>query len=131
MKRSSIAVLFSLLALASLQAQQSSGGDEITAVSAIEKVTVYADRAVVERKADLELKAGQSYIVFDNLPERVDPSSLQLKGRGAVVVEDLVFRSKYFAAIPDERIKALQASRDETEAKIVAVQDKISRSHSE
>jgi uncharacterized protein (TIGR02231 family) len=131
MKRASIALFFSFLAIASLHAQQSSGGDEITAVSSIEKVTVYTDRAVVERKADLELKAGQSYIVFDNLPERVDPSSLQLKGRGAVVVEDLVFRSKYFAAIPDERIKALQASRDESDAKITAVQDKIARSNSE
>jgi uncharacterized protein (TIGR02231 family) len=131
MKRASIIMLFCFLAITSLHAQQSPGSDEITAVSSIEKVTVYADRAVVERKADLEFKAGQSYIVFDNLPERIDPSSLQLKGRGAVVVEDLVFRSKYFAAIPDERIKALQASRDESEAKITAVQDKIARSNSE
>jgi uncharacterized protein (TIGR02231 family) len=131
MKRAIAVVLSLCAAAASSFAQKAASADEIAAVSAIEKVTVYADRAVVERRADLDLKAGTSFVVFDNLPERADPSSLQLKGRGAVTVEDLVFRSAYYAAIPDDRIKALQASRDEAESQSIAIQDRIARSNGE
>lgn len=130
MKRAFAAAMF-LCAAAAPSFAQKAQSDEQSAASTIEKVTVYADRAVVERRAELELKAGVSSVVFDNLPERVDPGSLQLKGRGAVTVEDLVFRTNYYAAIPDDRIKALQASRDEAESQSIAVQDRIARSNGE
>lgn len=129
-------VLFmALCSSGALAAQQAvakvAAPDEQAAASVIDKVTVYSDRAVVERRAEVELKPGQSSLVFDDLPERVDPNSLQLRGRGTVTVEDLVFRTKYYAEIPDERIKAMQVSRDEAEAKVLEIQDRLNRAVNE
>ncbi len=119
-----LCVLFFCLGL-SLAAQDA--GPETILTSSIDKVTVYADRAVVERKASFDIKPGTSFFVFDDLPERVSPDSIQLKGSGPAVQEDLIFRTKYFASIPDERIRAIQVTRDEAEALTLSLSDRISR----
>jgi uncharacterized protein (TIGR02231 family) len=42
-----------------------------------------------------------------------------------------VFRTKFYAAIPDDRIKALQAQRDEADFKVQSITDGMSRLNSE
>jgi uncharacterized protein (TIGR02231 family) len=104
---------------------------EIALSSVIEKVTVYSDRAVVERNATFDMNAGTYSYVFDNLPELVNSDSLQLKGAGPAVQEDLIFRTKYFADIPDDRIKALQNQRGDVDSKGQAISDNLNRLNSE
>jgi uncharacterized protein (TIGR02231 family) len=122
------AAIASVLALAEAGAVESG---EMTAKSSIKEVVVYSDRAVIERSAPVELQAGRSSLVFDGLPEGLDPSSLQVRGKGQVVLEDIVFRTKYLSQIPDERIKGLETERDSAQAKLLATTDRISRSGSE
>jgi uncharacterized protein (TIGR02231 family) len=122
------AVFASFLALSVAGAAE---GGEIAAKSSIKEVVVYSDRAVVERSAPVELQAGRSSVVFDGLPEGIDPSSLQVKGKGQVVLEDIVFRTKYLSQIPDDRIKGLEAERDAVQAKVLSTTDRMTRSGSE
>ncbi len=118
---------FALASQAALAAEE----NEVQAKSSIKGVTVYTDRAHIERSALAELKAGRTSLVFDSLPVGIDPSSLQVDGSGPVVLEDIVFRTKYFAEIPDEKIKALTEERDAAQARLVATTDRIARAGAE
>jgi uncharacterized protein (TIGR02231 family) len=122
------AAFASIMALSEAGAAESG---EIIAKSSIKEVVVYSDRAVVERSAPVEILAGRSSVVFEGLPEGIDPSSLQVRGKGQVVLEDIVFRTKYLSQIPDDRIKGLEAERDGAQAKLLATTDRISRAGSE
>jgi uncharacterized protein (TIGR02231 family) len=127
MKKIAVFIFISLALAGALWAQAAGTVSETAVSSAISEVTVYSDRAVVSREASFDMKAGTASFVFDSLPEGTDPSSIQLKGQGPAVQEDLIFRTKYFSAIPDDRVKALQASRDESSAKAQALTDGIRR----
>jgi hypothetical protein len=48
----------------------------------ISAVAVYADRAVVTRRAHLDLAAGPSEVTFDQLPEALLDASVQVSGHG-------------------------------------------------
>jgi uncharacterized protein (TIGR02231 family) len=112
-------------------AQDASAAGEITAPSAISKVLVYADRAIVYRTLAADLPAGERRIVFDNLPEKTEPNSLQVRGSGRAVLQDTIFRTKYFAEFPDERIQALLAAKDEKDAQVQLRGDRIKQAVSE
>lgn len=55
---------------------------DIAAVSDITAVTVFPDRANVERKAKFALPAGKNTIVFDNLPSGLITDSVRVSGKG-------------------------------------------------
>jgi uncharacterized protein (TIGR02231 family) len=59
---------------------------EIEAVSKIDSVTVYPDAAIVSRNAEVDLPAGDSTLIFRNLPLALDPASLRVEGEGAAAV---------------------------------------------
>lgn len=124
-----MAIVSCLLLAAGAAAQ--GAGDEISARSSISRVLVYADRAIVTRTADLDLKAGENRIVFDSLPERTEANSLQVKGSGRAVLTDTIFRTKFFAEFPDEKIQALLSAKEEKEGEVQLRADVISRANSE
>lgn len=53
--------------------------------SRIASVTVFKDRAKIARVASITLPAGESAIVFANLPTSLSPESVRVKGRGTGV----------------------------------------------
>ncbi|MCX5776381.1 MAG: mucoidy inhibitor MuiA family protein [Candidatus Firestonebacteria bacterium] len=52
----------------------------VVADSKISEVTVYSDRALITRKAVVELKPGSSIISFEKIPQNVDRNSLRVSG---------------------------------------------------
>jgi uncharacterized protein (TIGR02231 family) len=78
--------------------------------SRITAVTVYADRAVVTRTASVELAAGQTELVFANLPEALLDQSLQVSGRGAgaAMILDVSARRTYVDFTPNARVAELE-----------------------
>jgi uncharacterized protein (TIGR02231 family) len=55
---------------------------ELTAVSAVTRVTVFPDGARVTREAVLRIPAGDPVVVFPDLPAAAPPDSLQVTGSG-------------------------------------------------
>lgn len=110
---------------------EASARSEIGVEDRIVRVTVYSDRALVEREARVNLPAGGARLVFDNLPERTEPSSLQVRGQGGAILEDIVFQVKYFSDIPDEKIRSLTAARAEKERRIRKAEDLMGRAEAE
>jgi uncharacterized protein (TIGR02231 family) len=126
-------ILPSLLLLAAMGAfgQDANAAGELTAPYSITKVLVYADRAIVSRTLTADLAAGERRIVFDNLPERTEASSLQVKGSGKAVLQDTIFRTKYFSEFPDERIQALLAAKEGKDEQVLQRRDRINRANGE
>lgn len=97
----SIAMLFSL----SLHA-----ADEKNVTSKITGVTVYLQRAQVERSATTDLPAGETTLVFGGLSQEVDAMSLQVSGKGAFTILNVESRINYLKpAGQDEKVSDLQA----------------------
>lgn len=59
--------------------------DTLTATGRIQSATVYHDRAVVSRVAEIALPAGEHEVVFDGLPLNLIDDSLQVTGLGSGV----------------------------------------------
>ncbi len=65
-----------------------------TADSTITKATVYADRAIINRVAKVELAAGTQEIVFPRLPATLDEDLLHVSGSGAANASILDVRAE-------------------------------------
>lgn len=59
---------------------------EISAISQVTKVTVYTDRALVTRTAEVELEKGSHSVVFEGLPAGLLEESLRVEGKGSMAV---------------------------------------------
>ncbi len=85
--------------------------------SKIREVVVYADRAIVTRRAAFNAEKGVSVVEFGNLPSVMDPSSVQLSGAAGIVLRDVATRDVFVDEVPVEeraRLNAeLLALRDE------------------
>lgn len=93
----------------------------------IRRVMVYSDRAIVERVSSVDVDQGLNQVLFDDLPEGLDPNSLQVSGQGGITLEDVVLRSSFYSAIPDQRIKDLTAQCQTLRDQLDANNDQIER----
>lgn len=93
--------------------------------SVIESVTVFTDRALVTRKAKVALKAGESRLVFSNLPESLEESSIQVSGTGAVVLKDIRCAHVFFSEMKGTERRKLTDEKLKIEDRLREIQDAI------
>ena len=95
--------------------------------SAITKVTVYADRARVERAADVELPAGASTWEFRTLPGWLDEESVRAELRGApgARIVDVQVSRVHLADTPDADVHAAEMALRETSDRIAELDDDL------
>jgi hypothetical protein len=98
---------FLVLAGAGLYAQE-------TASSRVVRVTVYADRALVTRRAEVDLPQGETSLIFADLPAAADPASVQVSGSGAFVLRDVRVSTRQRTRDVSERIKELRTKGADT-----------------
>jgi len=90
--------------------------------SSLSAATVYSDRAVVTRTADLDLAVGEHELTFENLPSALMDDSLQVaaKGTATATILDVNARNLFVEATPDPRTKDL-----EDQLKVLADQQRV------
>lgn len=78
--------------------------------SRISAATVYLDRAIVTRTAQMQLPVGESELVFEKLPAGLLDASLQVGARGTAgaTLIDVSARQTYVEATLNPRIKSLE-----------------------
>jgi uncharacterized protein (TIGR02231 family) len=59
---------------------------EKTVSSKIQHVTVFRQKAQITSTARTQLDAGKTTLIFDNIPADVDPQSIQVSGKGDVII---------------------------------------------
>ncbi len=97
----------------------------IEVASRITEVTVYSDRAMVTRRADVRLPAGESTLVFGNLPAATDAASLQVRGLGAFTLRDVRIVRRQLTRDLSAQLKALEDEKRGIEDSINLENDRI------
>ena len=78
--------------------------------SRVEAVTVFPDRALVARSAQLELRPGETTLVLSDLPANLWDHSLQVSGSGpaGTAVLDVQSRNIFLESEPSPKIRELE-----------------------
>ena len=74
------------------------GNDEKVLSTNISSVTVFLNGAQVEREGSVYLAAGNYDLVIEGLPKNIDPSSINVTGKGNVVIMSIESRINYLKA---------------------------------
>ncbi|MCP4219722.1 MAG: mucoidy inhibitor MuiA family protein [bacterium] len=99
--------------------------------SKVSEVSIYADRALVTRKADITLAPGIHHLIFDKLPKRTRKETVQVKGFGKFLLKDIKFRRKKYSLVPKSRLEALTTEKDAMSITMVELEDKINQAKKE
>jgi len=63
--------------------------------SEIEQVTVFLQKAQIERSASLTVPSGKSEIIFEGLSHSIDPQSIQVSGKGGFIILGVKHQNNY------------------------------------
>lgn len=99
--------------------------------SRIVEVTVYADRALVTRRAETDLPKGETTLVFTDLPAGTDSASLQVKGKGAFTLRDVRISTRQRTRDVSAQVKALEDEKRGYDDRLGVVNDRIREAEAE
>ena len=74
--------------------------------SSINNVTVFISGAEVQREGRVAVKAGAQQVIFENLPHRLNPQSIQVSGAGNFTILGVSHRANYMK--PAEKTKEVE-----------------------
>ena len=89
--------------------------------------TVFKDRAMVTRSADVSLKKGENQIVFSDLTTDINDQSVRIsaKGSGEIKILDVKVERRFTSEIRKEKISDLQKMIDALNSKMLISTDQI------
>jgi len=103
----------------------------LIASSRIVEVTVYADRALVTRRAEASIAAGESTIVFTDLPSAIDPASIQVSGSGAFTLRDVRITTRQIVRDVSAKVRELEDEYATLGERLQVEADKIRQAEAE
>ena len=95
--------------------------------SKVVEATIFKDRAMVMRLADVNLKMGENQIVFSNLTTDINDQSVRISatGSGEIKILDVKVERRFTTEIRKEKTSELQKKIDEMKNMILAADDEI------
>jgi uncharacterized protein (TIGR02231 family) len=116
-----------LVIIASILAPRPTLAARMDARSKITSVTVYANRAMIERTARLRLEPGRQRVSFAGLPSTADERSFRVSGRASFPLTILGSEIKRIAHVEaiDERVKSVLEKIDAAEARKSELQARL------
>lgn len=99
--------------------------------SKIVGVTVFTDRAQVTREASFNLQQGEHILILSNLPDQIDPNSIQVKGSGNFILSDVKLTTRYLTQLVSERIRELTDKKESLEKELYRHTDAVNEAESE
>ena len=99
--------------------------------SKIVSVTVFTDRAQVTREATFNRPQGEHSLVLTNLPDQIDPNSIQVKGAGNFMLSDVKLITRYLTQVVSMRIRELIEKRESLEKELNRYTDAVNEAESE
>ena len=95
--------------------------------SSIASVTVFSDRAQIIRRAKSSFKSGTHNIEFSGLPRGIDEQSIQLAGKGNVLIKAVNFATRNLKTESSEKLNELLAQKEGVEDKLAEITDEVKR----
>ncbi len=99
--------------------------------SKIVGVTIFTDRAQVTREASFNRPQGEHILVLTNLPDQIDPNSIQVKGSGNFMLSDVKLTTRYLTQVVSMRIRELLDEKESLEKEINRYTDAVNEAESE
>ncbi|HSV56576.1 MAG TPA: mucoidy inhibitor MuiA family protein, partial [Magnetospirillaceae bacterium] len=99
--------------------------------SRVARVTVFADRALVTRRAEVSLFRGETVFLVTDLPAEVDPASVQISGAGAFTLRDVRVSAHQKTRDVSEQLRSLENEKRALEDQAAAVNDRIREAEAE
>jgi hypothetical protein len=98
-----------------------------TVDSKVIEATVFKDRAMVTRSADVNLKKGENQIIFSNLTTDIKDETVRIstEGNGEIKIIDVKVERKYTPDIRKEEVNDLQKKIDALNSEMQAATDQI------
>ncbi len=95
--------------------------------SKVVEATVFKDRAMVIRSADVNLKKGENQIIFSGLTTDINDQSVRIsaKGSGEIKILDVKVERRFTAEIRKEKISELQKKIDALKNEMLISADQI------
>jgi hypothetical protein len=115
-----------ILLMAGLAAPFAVSAAELETHSKIEAVTLFPNTALVSRVAEVDLPAGETTVLFNNLPSGLDPASVQVSAQASGNIDLGLVSGRVIRAAPkpdnaiEVRLKELHLHRDGWQAKLEA-----------
>ena len=99
---------------------------EITAASTITKVTVYQDRVLVTRQAQVELAQGENSVLFEGLPASLMEDSLRAEGQGVsrVTIGGVELKKIFSSQEADPRVAQITQELEKLQDELKELQSK-------
>lgn len=113
------------------QQTQTAAPGPVALPSRVAEVTVYADRALVVRRAEIQPAAGTTTFAIADLPAAADPASIQVSGKGAFTIRDVRVASRQKTRDVSAQVKGFEDQRRAFEAKLAAAADRVKEAESE
>jgi uncharacterized protein (TIGR02231 family) len=98
--------------------------NEVPVTSAIKKVTVYSDRALVSRQGAVKVAAAPTVYAFKQLPGWVDEGSVRAATSSGNILDVRVVRG-YLARATEPRFVRAEAESRELHARLLALDDEL------
>ena len=92
-----------LLAVASLLFGQAVFAQTLRVPARLTHATVFANRAQLTSVLKTTIEAGNTELIFDNIADQLDPQSIQLTGKGDVVILGVTFNQNFLQNAPKSR----------------------------
>ncbi|MBU1076052.1 MAG: mucoidy inhibitor MuiA family protein [Spirochaetes bacterium] len=99
--------------------------------SKVTQITVFTDRAQIQRSAKEKLTKGEHLLLFDDLPQDIEQNSIQVNGEGKALIKDVKFKTKELSQIPEANFKILYNKRLELEDSLKDLNNKIEHARKE
>lgn len=99
--------------------------------SKIVNVTVFADRAQIQKIAEVEIEKGDHVLRFENLPKNVESKSVQVNGKGNALLKNIKFKKEYFAETSNDKLQKLKKEEDVINYKIDELNNVIENAEKE
>ncbi|MBN2663874.1 MAG: mucoidy inhibitor MuiA family protein [Bacteroidales bacterium] len=93
--------------------------------SIISNVVVYSDRAQITRLAKILLPQGENTVIFNDLPKKIDPKSIQVKGKGDAILNDIKFEEVFHNEIQNQEVYKLMKQIEEIQKEIDILDENI------
>lgn len=112
--------LLLLIMLAIPVMSAASGVQRVAAVARISAVTVYPDRAMTTRSANLTLKPGSYLVAFEGLPTLLQDDSVRVAGKGSagVTIVGMEVQRSFVEQVPEKLAKELEDEIQALERKV-------------
>jgi len=97
----------------------------------IYSVTVYKDRALVNRTSLLKLKEGEHKIIIENLPLDIDKRTVQVSSSEGLILHEVKVKKVFLKEISDDKKEELLKEKIEIGKQIAEISDKIVNTNKE